>query len=118
MQLMHFGVPVYIVFLHTKDANQVLTRPRRANTIFEELKQGNVERECREERCDREEAREIFEDDEKTACPLSFAIFLQTIFGLITFLKTVTETLPSFPRMSSGTYTLVRNCNQEQLFQQ
>ncbi|XP_060754658.1 coagulation factor X isoform X2 [Neoarius graeffei] len=54
------------IFLHTKDANQVLTRPRRANTIFEEFKQGDVERECREERCDREEAREIFEDNKKT----------------------------------------------------
>lgn len=78
-------MPVYIVFLHTKDANQVLTRHRRANSMFEELKQGNVERECMEERCVYEEAREIFEDDKKTARPLFFAIFLQTIFGLITF---------------------------------
>ncbi|XP_053471268.1 coagulation factor X [Ictalurus furcatus] len=54
------------VFLHTKDANQVLTRYRRANSIFEELKKGDMERECVEERCSYEEAREIFEDDRKT----------------------------------------------------
>ncbi|KAI5629549.1 coagulation factor X precursor [Silurus asotus] len=55
------------VFLQTKDANQVLTRPRRANSMFEELKKGDMERECLEERCNFEEAREIFEDDKKTA---------------------------------------------------
>ncbi|XP_051558021.1 coagulation factor X [Myxocyprinus asiaticus] len=54
------------VFLHTQDANQVLSRHRRANTMFEEMKQGNMERECVEERCSYEEAREIYEDDQKT----------------------------------------------------
>lgn len=54
------------VFLQTKDANQVFTRRRRANSIFEELKKGDMERECREERCSYEEAREIFENTEKT----------------------------------------------------
>ncbi|KAF5902620.1 coagulation factor X-like, partial [Clarias magur] len=54
------------VFLHTKDANQVLARHRRANSVFEELKKGDMERECREERCSYEEAREIFEDVQKT----------------------------------------------------
>lgn len=47
-------------------ANQVLNRRRRANSVFEEWKQGNMERECVEERCSWEEAREIFEDKEKT----------------------------------------------------
>ncbi|KAG7215628.1 hypothetical protein INR49_021983 [Caranx melampygus] len=54
------------VFLDDEAANQVLNRPRRANSFFEEMKQGNMERECVEERCDFEEAREIFEDQEKT----------------------------------------------------
>ncbi|XP_076839304.1 coagulation factor X [Brachyhypopomus gauderio] len=54
------------VFLQTKDANQVFTRNRRANSMFEELKKGDKERECYEERCSFEEAREIFEDNEKT----------------------------------------------------
>ncbi|XP_051913419.1 coagulation factor X [Hippocampus zosterae] len=54
------------VFLGTEEASQVLIRPRRANKFFEELKQGDMERECREERCSWEEAREIFEDAAKT----------------------------------------------------
>lgn len=62
---------VYVVFLHTQDANQVLQRHRRANSLFEELKKGDMERECVEERCSFEEAREIFEDDKKTARPFS-----------------------------------------------
>ncbi|KAL4636287.1 hypothetical protein GN956_G13826 [Arapaima gigas] len=54
------------VFLQSKDASQVLSRRRRANSAFEEFRQGNLERECNEERCSREEAREIFENEEKT----------------------------------------------------
>ncbi|XP_014007903.1 LOW QUALITY PROTEIN: coagulation factor X [Salmo salar] len=54
------------VFLNSDDANQVLNRQRRANSPFEEWRQGDMERECIEERCDREEAREIFEDDKLT----------------------------------------------------
>uniref|UniRef100_A0A8C5DEK1 Coagulation factor VIIi n=1 Tax=Gouania willdenowi TaxID=441366 RepID=A0A8C5DEK1_GOUWI len=50
-----------------RDANGVLGRQRRANSGFlEELKQGNLERECIEEICDFEEAREVFEDVDKT----------------------------------------------------
>lgn len=33
---------------------------------MEEMKQGNLERECREEACSYEEAREVFEDTEQT----------------------------------------------------
>lgn len=55
------------VFVRRDDANAVLQRWRRANTGFlEELKQGNLERECLEEICDYEEAREVFEDDDTT----------------------------------------------------
>lgn len=44
-----------------------LLRNKRANSGFlEEMKQGNLERECVEEICDYEEAREVFEDDDKT----------------------------------------------------
>ncbi|XP_034534830.1 coagulation factor X [Notolabrus celidotus] len=63
--LLHLAA-VYAVFLDRKAANQVLTRLRRANSFFEELKQGNMERECLEERCSWEEAREIFENKDKT----------------------------------------------------
>uniref|UniRef100_A0A3P8SBJ1 coagulation factor Xa n=1 Tax=Amphiprion percula TaxID=161767 RepID=A0A3P8SBJ1_AMPPE len=54
------------VFLDGPAASQVLIRSRRANSFLEEMKQGNMERECMEEICDWEEAREIFEYTEKT----------------------------------------------------
>ncbi|KAJ8410513.1 hypothetical protein AAFF_G00194170 [Aldrovandia affinis] len=54
------------VFLQSQEASQVLTRKRRANSPFEEFRKGDMERECVEERCNYEEAREIFENDEKT----------------------------------------------------
>ncbi|XP_068165663.1 coagulation factor X [Antennarius striatus] len=63
--LVHMAT-AHVVFLDDKVATQVLTRRRRANTFFEEVKQGNMERECVEERCSWEEAREIFENAEKT----------------------------------------------------
>ncbi|XP_061482670.1 vitamin K-dependent protein Z isoform X2 [Rhineura floridana] len=55
------------VFLSASDANKVIARTKRARfMIFEEILQGSLERECLEERCDYEEAREVFEDTEKT----------------------------------------------------
>ncbi|KAJ7416668.1 hypothetical protein WISP_69417 [Willisornis vidua] len=54
------------VFMKKENADKFLERTKRANSFFEEMKKGNIERECIEERCSREEAREAFEDDEKT----------------------------------------------------
>ncbi|XP_072135076.1 coagulation factor X-like [Mobula birostris] len=54
------------VFLQKPSALQLLSRIRRANSFAEELRQGNLERECVEETCSKEEAREVFEDDSKT----------------------------------------------------
>lgn len=42
------------------EASVFLRRSRRANFLLEELKRGNLERECLEERCSYEEAKEIF----------------------------------------------------------
>ncbi|KAM8977446.1 growth arrest-specific protein 6 [Pelodytes ibericus] len=53
------------VFLPAKDAAQFL-RFKRENYMFEETKQGHLERECVEERCSKEEAREVFENDQET----------------------------------------------------
>ncbi|XP_061635980.1 coagulation factor VIIi [Phyllopteryx taeniolatus] len=62
-----FGIAAAAVFVEKREADAVLSRWRRANSGFlEELKQGNLERECREEICDYEEAREVFEDDTQT----------------------------------------------------
>jgi len=47
-------------------ATQFLRRHRRANSLFEESKKGNLERECIEELCNKEEAREIFENQPET----------------------------------------------------
>uniref|UniRef100_A0A665TWI5 Growth arrest-specific 6 n=1 Tax=Echeneis naucrates TaxID=173247 RepID=A0A665TWI5_ECHNA len=52
--------------LSRQEANQFLSRHRRANQVFEETKQGHLERECVEERCTKEEAREVFENDPET----------------------------------------------------
>ncbi|KAE8625750.1 hypothetical protein XENTR_v10006382 [Xenopus tropicalis] len=55
------------VFLQDKRAHSLLnSRKRRANSFFEEFKAGSLERECIEEICSYEEAREIFQDDRRT----------------------------------------------------
>ncbi|XP_044291764.1 prothrombin-like isoform X4 [Varanus komodoensis] len=55
------------VFLEQKQALSLLKRSRRANTGFmEELRQGSIERECLEEICNYEEAREALESPDKT----------------------------------------------------
>ncbi|XP_030636570.1 growth arrest-specific protein 6 [Chanos chanos] len=52
--------------LSPEEANQFLKRSRRAYQVFEETKQGHLERECVEEVCSKEEAREVFENDPET----------------------------------------------------
>ncbi|XP_063044651.1 prothrombin [Engraulis encrasicolus] len=55
------------VFLNSQRASEVFIRQRRANSFLEEMKPGNLERECLEEICDHEEAREVFEQPDPTA---------------------------------------------------
>uniref|UniRef100_A0A672YQ55 Proline rich and Gla domain 3 n=1 Tax=Sphaeramia orbicularis TaxID=375764 RepID=A0A672YQ55_9TELE len=57
---------VKYTFLTGKDAHSVLKRFPRANGFLEELRQGNIERECVEESCSFEEANEVFENKERT----------------------------------------------------
>ncbi|KAL0152372.1 hypothetical protein M9458_052095, partial [Cirrhinus mrigala] len=55
------------VFLEKWDALSVISRQKRANTDGEEAKlPANLERECLEEVCDYEEAREVFQDYYRT----------------------------------------------------
>ncbi|KTF89584.1 hypothetical protein cypCar_00028172, partial [Cyprinus carpio] len=54
------------VSVSPKEASEFLRRHRRANKVFEETKQGHLERECVEEKCTKEEAREVFENDPET----------------------------------------------------
>ena len=56
-------------FISHQEASQFIKlRRKRANTWhrFEEVEEGNIERECLEEACSREEAREALEDDALT----------------------------------------------------
>ncbi|XP_061454082.1 coagulation factor IX-like [Rhineura floridana] len=55
------------VFINQEEASAILHRHKRYNTgRLEEMVRGNLERECIEETCSYEEAREVFENDEKT----------------------------------------------------
>uniref|UniRef100_A0A5F9C3T7 Coagulation factor IX n=1 Tax=Oryctolagus cuniculus TaxID=9986 RepID=A0A5F9C3T7_RABIT len=55
------------VFLDHENATKILNRAKRYNSgKLEEFVSGNLERECIEERCSFEEAREVFENTEKT----------------------------------------------------
>uniref|UniRef100_A0A8C4UN23 Vitamin K-dependent protein S n=1 Tax=Falco tinnunculus TaxID=100819 RepID=A0A8C4UN23_FALTI len=55
-----------VLVLSQQYASQFLVRKRRANSFMEESKKGNLERECIEELCNKEEAREIFENNPET----------------------------------------------------
>ncbi|XP_039205070.1 growth arrest-specific protein 6 [Crotalus tigris] len=80
MQLLPAAAAVLLLVLLAADSSQTVVfyksreeasqflrqRHRRAYQIFEETKQGHLERECVEELCNREEAREVFENDPET----------------------------------------------------
>uniref|UniRef100_A0A4W5RCM1 Coagulation factor IXa n=1 Tax=Hucho hucho TaxID=62062 RepID=A0A4W5RCM1_9TELE len=78
------------VFLSGQAADSVLRRQRRHNTgVFEEMLWGNLERECLEERCDLEEAREAFENEEKTVSVCGCVRTCVCMVGLDSTLNTV-----------------------------
>ncbi|NWQ66857.1 FA7 factor, partial [Neopipo cinnamomea] len=54
------------VFMRKDKAHEVLRVHKRANYFLEEVRPGNLERECNEEKCSFEEAKEIFHSQEKT----------------------------------------------------
>ena len=59
--------PPLVVFLDPGEAHRVLVRTRRYNSGWlEELQKGDLKRECLEEVCSYEEAREVFEHTETT----------------------------------------------------
>uniref|UniRef100_A0A672MKQ9 Vitamin K-dependent protein Z-like n=1 Tax=Sinocyclocheilus grahami TaxID=75366 RepID=A0A672MKQ9_SINGR len=71
-----------LVFRSRQRASVLLLRSRRANAfLLEEILQGNLERECFEERCNKEEARECFENDQKTVCCNKYEYFIMLSDG-------------------------------------
>ncbi|KAM5164863.1 coagulation factor X-like [Mantella aurantiaca] len=58
------NISCYKVFIEREKAHHVLRK--RANHFLEEILPGSLERECYEETCSKEEAREIFKSQEKT----------------------------------------------------
>lgn len=61
------------MFLDQKEASEVIVRQKRANVGDEESKlPPNLERECLEEVCNYEEAREVFQDTYRTVSLWNF----------------------------------------------
>ena len=54
------------MFLAKEEASQILNRQKRANFGFEEIKEGDLQRECYDEQCNYEEVHEVFEEDTQT----------------------------------------------------
>jgi len=51
----------YSIFINHKQASQILSRKQRSNSdMMEEMQSANFERECVQESCNSEEAREVF----------------------------------------------------------
>lgn len=88
-------------FLSKQHASQVLVRKRRANSWTEEAHQGNLERECIEELCNKEEAREIFENNPETE--YFYPRYLDCLGSFRAGLFTAA-------RQSSNAYTDLRSC--------
>ncbi|EHH55916.1 hypothetical protein EGM_05217 [Macaca fascicularis] len=61
--------PLDSVFSSSERAHQVLRIHKRANSFLEELRPSSLERECVEEICDFEEAKEIFQNVDDTVRP-------------------------------------------------
>nr|XP_016847629.1 PREDICTED: growth arrest-specific protein 6 [Anolis carolinensis] len=66
------------VFRRKSDATQFLRIHKRANQFLEEIRTGNLERECIEEKCSFEEAKEIFKSQEKTVRRCTQGYFRQS----------------------------------------
>uniref|UniRef100_UPI00398F877A growth arrest-specific protein 6-like n=1 Tax=Pristiophorus japonicus TaxID=55135 RepID=UPI00398F877A len=64
--LLLLATPQSWQFVTRRAASSFLSRIKRANHVFEETRQGHLERECVEEFCSKEEAREVFENDPET----------------------------------------------------
>uniref|UniRef100_A0A8C4E958 Growth arrest-specific protein 6 n=1 Tax=Dicentrarchus labrax TaxID=13489 RepID=A0A8C4E958_DICLA len=103
--MMHASViNVIKVSLSPQEANQFLSRHRRANQVFEETKQGHLERECVEEKCTKEEAREVFENDPETVtCMEKFGDAEKKKQDLVTCVHNIPDQCSPSPCNARGT---------------
>lgn len=101
-----------VVFLDTDHAHDILVRTRRYNSGWlEELQAGDLKRECLEEQCTYEEAREVFEHTEITVRTVSSS-FLTLSFCVLQLANkhiclSVCLSVHSSLRMNSGIDTIV-----------
>ncbi|XP_058411610.1 vitamin K-dependent protein S [Diceros bicornis minor] len=97
-------------FLSKQHASQVLVRKRRENSLLEETKKGNLERECIEELCNKEEAREVFENDPETEYfyPKYLGCLGSFRAGLFTAARQSTN---AFPDLRSCVNAIPNQCN-------
>uniref|UniRef100_A0A8P4KFM7 Growth arrest-specific protein 6 n=1 Tax=Dicentrarchus labrax TaxID=13489 RepID=A0A8P4KFM7_DICLA len=92
------------ISLSPQEANQFLSRHRRANQVFEETKQGHLERECVEEKCTKEEAREVFENDPETVtCMEKFGDAEKKKQDLVTCVHNIPDQCSPSPCNARGT---------------
>uniref|UniRef100_A0A3Q3JRX3 Growth arrest-specific 6 n=1 Tax=Monopterus albus TaxID=43700 RepID=A0A3Q3JRX3_MONAL len=92
--------------LSSEEANRFLSRHRRAYQVFEETKQGHLERECVEERCTKEEAREVFENDPETVSNYTLSAFGDSEKkkqDLVTCVHNIPDQCSSSPCSPTGT---------------
>lgn len=97
-------------FLTKQHASQVLARKRRANSMFEETKKGNLERECIEELCNKEEAREVFENEPETE--YFYPKYLGCLGSFRTgMLMAARQTISAYPDLRSCVNAIPDQCN-------
>lgn len=101
-----------LVFLDTDQAHDILIRTRRYNSGWlEEVQAGDLKRECLEEKCTYEEAREVFEHTEITVRAVLFFSMTQSFWLFFFNWQIHTSVCLSvclfFLRMNSGINTTV-----------
>ncbi|NWI50228.1 FAXD protein, partial [Calyptomena viridis] len=72
----------FLVFVRKDKAHEVLRVHKCANYFLEEIRPGNLERECNEEKCSFEEAKEIFHSQEKTVSLNYWSYTMPCFFSL------------------------------------
>ena len=72
--------PTQATIITREQANDYLKRSRRANSFLEEIKEGDLDRECFSEDCDQHENYEVFDNQE-----LHRESWSKEGFGLIQF---------------------------------